>query len=190
MSYRHFVVVFDSLPIDRHQVKSGENSPEIITGCRCVNVGLFLSNDMRRDTEVTLAIVEEEVCRAITFPGKDLRRVSPDERSISFFILKASELLDSLEEGEQKKLDNGIQITKSSIIELIQTWDNHQIYRADSRVQDSLNELNDKTEGVFIFELRQGMLDESMKNIPSINVQKPSTPERFILDINYQLDSK
>jgi tRNA pseudouridine-54 N-methylase len=56
MLVRRFLVMFKELPIDRDSVRSGQNNPEVIIACRCVNVGLFLSGDLRRDTVVSLAV--------------------------------------------------------------------------------------------------------------------------------------
>ena len=112
---RRFLVMFDKMPIDKASVKSGQNGPEVVTACRCINVGLFVSGDLRRDVVVSLAIGPLEDLRVVSFPGNTLRRVSPDERSISFFLLKATEILENLEAGESFTMDNGIELTRTSI---------------------------------------------------------------------------
>ena len=107
--------MFEKMPIDKASVKSGQNGPEVVTACRCINVGLFVSGDLRRDVVVSLAIGPLEDLRVVSFPGNTLRRVSPDERSISFFLLKATEILENLEAGESFTMDNGIELTRTSI---------------------------------------------------------------------------
>ncbi|MBA2858110.1 tRNA (pseudouridine54-N1)-methyltransferase [Methanococcus maripaludis] len=60
--------------------------------CRCVNSAFFLSHDMRRDTifySVNYGSPNPPV--ALKFVGSELKRVSPDERSIALFIKKALE---------------------------------------------------------------------------------------------------
>ena len=119
---RHFLVIFKDLPIDRSSVKSGNNSSEVITACRCVNIGLFVSGDLRRDVTVSLGIGSENDLKVISFPGRSLRRVSPDERSISFFLLKAVEKVEGMEQGDRFIMDNGIELTCSSLSGLMESW--------------------------------------------------------------------
>jgi tRNA pseudouridine-54 N-methylase len=119
---RHFLVVFKDLPIDRDSVKSGHNSREVITACRCVNVGLFVSGDLRRDVTVSFGIGIEDDLKVISFPGFSLRRVSPDERSISFFLLKAVEKVETMTQGDRFVMDNGIELICSSLSGLIESW--------------------------------------------------------------------
>ena len=119
---RHFLVIFKDLPIDRSSVKSGNNSSEVITACRCVNIGLFVSGDLRRDVTVSIGIGSENNLKVISFPGRSLKRVSPDERSISFFLLKAVEKVESMEQGNRSIMDNGIELRCSSLGGLIKSW--------------------------------------------------------------------
>jgi len=119
--------MFKSLPIDKSSVKSGHNSPEVITACRCVNVGLFVSGDLRRDVIISLAIGSEEDLKVISFPGNSLKRVSPDERSISFFLLKAIEKVKNLEPNESLIMNNGIELVRSSLNDLAHFWGNNII---------------------------------------------------------------
>ena len=102
--------MFNEFPIDRSTVKSGHNSPEVITACRCVNVGLFVSGDLRRDVIVSIGVGTDGDLRVVSFPGISLRRVSPDERSISFFLLKAIEKAQDLDLGESFTMNNGIDL--------------------------------------------------------------------------------
>ncbi|ABO35041.1 protein of unknown function DUF358 [Methanococcus maripaludis C5] len=60
--------------------------------CRCVNSAFFLSHDLRRDTifySVLYGPPNPPI--ALQFVGNELKRVSPDERSIALFIKKALE---------------------------------------------------------------------------------------------------
>jgi tRNA pseudouridine-54 N-methylase len=123
--------MFDEMPIDRTSVKSGQNSTEVVTACRCVNIGLFVSGDLRRDVIVSIAVGPTENLKVISFPGTTLRRVSPDERSVSFFLLKAFEKIEDLEIGQSFTMDNGIELTRSGINELTESW-NHEMIQVPS----------------------------------------------------------
>jgi tRNA pseudouridine-54 N-methylase len=127
MPVRRFLVMFDSFPIDKASVKSGQNSPEVVTACRCVNVGLFVSGDLRRDVIVSIAVGNEEDLKVVSFPGNSLRRVSPDERSISFFMLKAIEKAQDLEFGKSLTMNNRIELVRASLKDLVDLWDSHVI---------------------------------------------------------------
>jgi len=122
MLMRRYLVRFDELPIDKSSVKSGRNSLEVITACRCVNVGLFLSGSLRLDVAVSIAIGTLNDLTVVSFLGNTLRRVSPDERSISFFLLKAVEKAQNLEHDESFIMDNGIELVRSSYDKLMELW--------------------------------------------------------------------
>ena len=120
MFVRRFLVMFKGFSIDKASVKVGQNSPEVVTACRCINVGLFVSGDLRRDVTVSIAVGTEEDLRIVSFPGNSLKRVSPDERSISFFLLKAIEKAQDLELGRSFKMNNGIELVRTSLEELVE----------------------------------------------------------------------
>jgi tRNA pseudouridine-54 N-methylase len=114
--------MFKDFQIDKASVKTGQNRPDVITACRCVNVGLFVSGDLRRDVTVSLAAGTEEDLKVVSFPGNSLKRVSPDERSISFFLLKAFEKTQDLELGKSYIMDNGIELVRASLDDLLELW--------------------------------------------------------------------
>jgi tRNA pseudouridine-54 N-methylase len=114
--------MFKDIPIDISSVKSGQNSSEVITACRCVNVGLFVSGNLRRDVTVSFAVGTADDLKIVSFPGISLKRVSPDERSISFFLLKAIDKIQDLEPGKSFTMDNGIELTRSSLYSLTELW--------------------------------------------------------------------
>ncbi|MFW9976106.1 MAG: hypothetical protein ACFFDQ_12620 [Candidatus Thorarchaeota archaeon] len=124
---RRYLVRFDELPIDKSSVKLGRNSGEVVTACRCVNVGLFLSGSLRVDVAVSIAIGSLNDLTIVSFLGNTLRRVSPDERSISFFLLKAVEKAQSLEHSEGFIMDNGIELIRTSYDEIMELWGSEMI---------------------------------------------------------------
>jgi tRNA (pseudouridine54-N1)-methyltransferase len=61
--------------------------------CRCVNASLFLSHDLRRDTNCYLVMCGEPAGpKTVRFSGTAVRSLSPDERSAGALIKKALDL--------------------------------------------------------------------------------------------------
>jgi len=71
---------------------------------------------------ISLAIGSEEDLKVISFPGNSLKRVSPDERSISFFLLKAIEKAQNLGFNESLIMNNRIELVRTSLDELTDFW--------------------------------------------------------------------
>ncbi len=187
MPLRRFLIIFRRFPIEEASVKVGENAHEVVVACRSVNVGLFISGDLRRNVEVSIAYGEREDFRIITFPGQHLKRVSPDERSISFFLLKANKELLTLDPGEARRMDNGMELRRTDLVELLSLWSDSRVYLA----QDSADtqELALETDpGLYIYEVDDiGVLEELTK-YPIVILRRPRSPERFILDVNLSSD--
>ena len=180
---RRFVIHFAEFPIVAADVKAGQNSPQVITAYRCVNVGLFLSNDMRRDVEVIILAGKSHDMRAITFPGSHLKRVSPDERSITLFLLKANNELDKLAKGDLHRMSNGIQVRRASFSEMLAEWDASEVYFAkDGTLYTERTQSPDA--GVFIFEGNEGDLQDALSDATIIPLFRPAHPEQFILEMN------
>ena len=58
--------------------------------CRCVNAALFLSHDLRRDTDCYLIMYGKPASpKTVRFSGNAIRLLSPDERSAGALIKKA-----------------------------------------------------------------------------------------------------
>jgi tRNA pseudouridine-54 N-methylase len=184
---RQFLILFDDLPIDRMSVKAGENSPQVVMACRCINVGLFLSGDMRRDVTVTIATGSQRNMTAITFPGDSLKRVSPDERSISFFLLKALTTAKALPMNARQVLDNGIAVAKGNLDMLISAYDSQSIFLAQRNGTGNIDMSDRVKDALLIY--NTGMLIDSIENLQP-TLPHPPRPERFILDINEWLDNR
>jgi hypothetical protein len=182
---REFLVLFDSLPVDGASVKQGSNQPSVVAACRCVNVGLFISKELRREVVVHLATRDGDNLQIISFPGETLRRVSPDERSISFFLLKASQILAGLPLGTTSVLPNGILATMTTAQEVVGLHESQRVYLSalepyhegdyDGIDCGSLFIYSDVSVDSFIFKHTD-------------KVPRPASPERFILDINLHCD--
>ncbi|UCH05200.1 MAG: hypothetical protein JSW05_03280 [Candidatus Thorarchaeota archaeon] len=187
MSLRRFLIVFRQFPIDEVSVRSGENAREVVVACRSINVGLFISGDLRRNVEVSIAYGEKEDLRVMTFPGKSLKRVSPDERSISFFLLKAYKELANLHLGEVERMDNGIELRRTGVTELLSSWSGSGTYVAqDDAAKEQVPV--ESPSGLYIYEVDDVGISEGLANLPAVMLRKPMSPERFILDINLSSD--
>ena len=187
---RRFLVLFDDLPIDKASVKTGANSSEVVTACRCVNVGLFLSGNLRRDVIVSIATGPIDDLRVISFPGNTLKRVSPDERSISFFLLKSLDIAMVLAQDSQKVMDNGIIVRREAFKQLMTAYGPDRVfiaYRGSTSDSDSSYELEDALlvydTGTCIDMASSKIVAERYRKLPC-----PSHPERFILDVNERSD--
>jgi hypothetical protein len=168
-------------------VRAGDNSPEVISAARCVNVGLFISGNLRRDVVVSLATGTPEDMVVISFPGAELKRVSPDERSISFFLLKAFKAAITMEMNSVKTLDNGIVVRKTGLNEFIEFYSPKSVYISSSEVESSVLEDIEYADLLLIYSFSE----ISLPNLSNLErVHHPPHPERFILDINMNSDRK
>ena len=179
---RRFAILFDKFPIDKQSVKAGRNSEEVVMACRCINVGLFISGNLRRDVTVSILISNESnVGTMISFVGSTLRRVSPDERSISFFLLKAVDAAGTMEAGQQKVLDNGVVVEKISMKTLMDQWSSGILYTASQDVGEWPRSRIRHDDGIFLY--AHGAKIAVGQVLPAF-----SSPERFILEVNLLAD--
>jgi tRNA pseudouridine-54 N-methylase len=188
---KHFLILFKDIPIDKTSVKSGNNSAEVITAVRCVNVGLFVSGNLRRDVVLSLGMGPSDSLTVISFPGISLKRVSPDERSISFFLLKARTLAEEMMENSSETMDNGIEVHRTNLERFVESVDPSVVYISD---QDSINiadDYNEYEDALLIY------ISKDMSNSLSIDGKWTKRdlryfphPERFIMDVNMCTDMK
>ncbi|RDE16487.1 MAG: hypothetical protein C4K47_01120 [Candidatus Thorarchaeota archaeon] len=186
MIARRFAVGFRDIPIDVEQVKSGLNSRETVVACRCVNVALFLSGSIRRNVEVSVCVGDDADLRVISFSGGRIKRVSPDERSISSFLLKAMLLLDKMHLGTVRFMDNGIVLSRTDLPNLVRGWSAQCVHIADSSAHSN-DWKNVSREGLFVYDLAD-VISRQRASTWSVLLHRPSNPERFILDVNFHCD--
>ncbi len=182
---RTFLLLFRDLLIDRASVRRGENPPAVVTAARVVNVALFLSNDLRRDVTVCLGISAKSEWKFISFPGLTIRRVSPDERSIAFFLLKAMERLDNMASGSHYTMDNGIELSKTQLEQFISEGD-YKVYLSSGN-NNSTDFLDYAVDSLFIYQIDT---EHGFEHANYLRIPRPRTPERFILDVNRAFDPK
>jgi tRNA pseudouridine-54 N-methylase len=188
---RHFLILFSDIPISKALVKSGNNSPEVITAARCVNVGLFISGNLRRDVVISLAKGSPDDVKIISFPGADLRRVSPDERSISFFLLKAITIAEDLVMDSLKIMDNEIEVRRTNLKEFIESVAPARVYLSTPEVtSDVINDAKyDNSLLIYTNDVQFELIEEDAAWILG-NLPHFPHPERFILDVNMIVDLK
>lgn len=187
MPTRSFVVPFTDITITPDSVKSGLISPALVTACRAVNVALFVSGNLRRDVEITVTQGSPDELKAITFLGASLRRVSPDERSISFFLMKADTKLSEMSSGSSIVMDNGIVVSKCTIEGLLEGWSGRPLFVAARTRDEGHFDSQLKPDGVYIYD-PAGVLSGRVVVHASSILRFKRTPERFILDVNRHFD--
>jgi tRNA (pseudouridine54-N1)-methyltransferase len=85
--------------------------------CRCVNASLFLSHDLRRDTDCYLILCGEPAGpKTVRFSGTAVRSLSPDERSAGALIKKA---LDLTVGSEFRDAAPGVSVRKGGLVRLV-----------------------------------------------------------------------
>ena len=182
MMVRRFLILFDKLNITESDVKSGTNDSDVSMACRCVNVGLFLSKELRRDVILSIAI-RNEVLDVISFPGSEIKRVSPDERSIAFFLLKAINQIELIDRVDETRLPNNIEVKKCNMMQLLKEWNPHQIYLSTITPYRQREYIDLKDDSLFIFSIPD--IDYEFQHV---DLPRPPNPERFIIDVNNWFD--
>lgn len=136
---------------------------------------------------VTIAVGTSKDMITITFPGDKLRRVSPDERSISFFLLKSLVAADGLLENSQQGLDNGIVISRVGLERLVSAYTPQNVFIAQKGCASDFGTLHQSKDALFIYST--GMLIDSIEGLYTA-LPYPPHPERFIFDINDWYDEE
>ncbi|WP_123537698.1 tRNA (pseudouridine(54)-N(1))-methyltransferase TrmY [Halosimplex salinum] len=87
---RQFVVIGHEAPTDPEfsldDIAGGAGRLDVL--CRCVTSAFFLSHDIREAVRVHLVLADEFT---VSFDGRDLRRLNPDERSTAALVRNALE---------------------------------------------------------------------------------------------------
>ncbi len=178
-------MLFEKLDLNEPDVKRGTSSKDVVMACRSVNVALFLSGNLRRDVIISIAIRKNAIFEVISFPASKIKRVSPDERSISFFLLKAKRSLKDITVGESTQMPNNIILEKKTVGDLLEEWKPNCIYlsRKIPYLQKDYQDISEKS--LFIYST-----SESLEVTGAIELPRPKYPERFILDVNNWFDER
>jgi tRNA (pseudouridine54-N1)-methyltransferase len=85
--------------------------------CRCVNAALFLSHDLRRDTDCYLILCGEPAPpKTVRFSGALVRSLSPDERSAAALVKK---VIDTPCGSVFREAAPGVFIRRGGLVELM-----------------------------------------------------------------------
>ncbi|MEK6816242.1 MAG: tRNA (pseudouridine(54)-N(1))-methyltransferase TrmY [Nanoarchaeota archaeon] len=88
--------------------------------CRCVSNALWISNDLRRDTIIHVAMDGPSLPpKIVSFNGLDLKGVRFDERDIAKHIQEALKRGKPLEINEEADVSPGIKVAKKSFEALV-----------------------------------------------------------------------
>ncbi len=145
--------------------------------CRCVSDAFFLSHDIRRDVIFYALLYGEPnppVC--IKFVGEELKKVSPDERSIAIFIKKAlKKYLDENKKDDWIESTPGIYVRKldfETLIKqkIIENKDVIYLHKSGEKVISNLKYENP----VFILGDHIGLSKEDEELLNSLNIKKIS----------------
>jgi len=128
--FRHFYVkshgVTEPEKINLKDVPGSSGRLDVVA--RCINAALWLSGDIRRNVVFHTVLHGGEQPVYIRIEGEKLRKVSPDERSISLFLKKALERMDSMEETSP-----GIFVYRRSFKEVVEENEDKKFYLLDER---------------------------------------------------------
>ena len=95
------------------------------------------------------------------------------------------DILTNLGMGETKTLNNGIIVKKLSLEQMEEEWNLSQVYIASTEPYSIGVNSELDPEGIFVYDFNSEL---SINLDQSIALPRPSTPERFILDLNIWFD--
>ncbi|WP_048057945.1 tRNA (pseudouridine(54)-N(1))-methyltransferase TrmY [Methanothermococcus okinawensis] len=145
--------------------------------CRCVSSAFFLSHDLRRDTVFySVHYGNPNPPVALKFVGSELKRVSPDERSIAIFIKKA---LEKEHLSVWKESTSGIYHAKKEFRDIIleRKKEGKQIFYLHKNgvpIEDLINPSNCKKDIVFVLGDHIGIGEEDEKFLDEIGAERVS----------------
>jgi tRNA (pseudouridine54-N1)-methyltransferase len=93
--------------------------------CRCVNSAFFLSHAIREDVRVHLVLADSFT---VSFDGRDLRRLNPDERSTAALIRTALERRDDAIGHQPVESTPGVSIRRRGVEATVDALDGTLIH--------------------------------------------------------------
>jgi tRNA (pseudouridine54-N1)-methyltransferase len=108
---RQFVVLGHDAPttpdFSLDDIAGGAGRLDVL--CRCVTSGFFLSHDIRDDVRVHLVLADEFT---VTFDGRELRQLNPDERSTAALVRGALEEREEAIGHQPVETSPGVSLTR------------------------------------------------------------------------------
>lgn len=129
--------------------------------CRCVNAGLFLSHDLRRDVRVYL-VLKGGAPKIVCFEGAAVRYLSPDERSAASLIKKA---LEKNAQGFWTESTPGVSIKAGDFGDLLGELDTKITYLREDGADIRNIQFETRTDHLFVLGDHLGLTDEEEKLI-------------------------
>ncbi|MDI9623622.1 MAG: tRNA (pseudouridine(54)-N(1))-methyltransferase TrmY [Methanothermobacter sp.] len=190
---RGFLVIGNRASTGPFSLKNIPGAGRMDILCRCISQAMFLSHSLRKSLEVYLLLLgDPNPPVVVKFRSDEVRRMSPDERSIAGLIRKALKF----KAGEEwTETNSGVFISKKDLRRLLEELSNH--YRVYYMREDGkdLRKLADKMEDpLFVLGDHLGVKKEDEKVILGfaediVSVSKLSLmAEQCITIANYELD--
>lgn len=154
-------------------------SEEVGIATRFIVGSLMLSHEIRRDSKVNI-IIDREIC--ITFNGKTMRNVRPDESSLSGIIKAGLRKIG-------KKVLPGVMVSRINLEDFLNRVKATKLYYSEraGKIQDTPNEF------FIIFQYPKLEIEELLlkMNFSSIKLSKKSLfPDQAVVILNNKLDRK
>ncbi|MBC7129078.1 MAG: tRNA (pseudouridine(54)-N(1))-methyltransferase TrmY [Thermoplasmatales archaeon] len=154
--YRHFYLKSNALTRPDVNLRDLPSAGRIDIVARCVNSAFWLSNDIRRNVFFhTILHGPPNPPVYIRFEGGKLRKVSPDERSIAIFTIKAIEKASD----EEKESTPGIFVSRKDFKKFVDENRDKEYYLMDEKGED-IDKINFGEEPLFFLGDNKGLNDE------------------------------
>lgn len=146
---------------------------------RCIISALWLSRDLRRDSRIVISLNgPPKPPLAIAFDGKELQRVSPDEKNVAHWIKKALNKRNQIDEGWYEAHD-GIYISDKSFQDLIKDREDRNFYVLHESGKD-IRDTELKKDPVFVLGDHIGLPKKEEEFVQRYNTDKISLgPESY-----------
>jgi tRNA (pseudouridine54-N1)-methyltransferase len=139
---------------------------------RCVQGSLFISHDLRRDSELVLVLLGgPDAPKAIKVSGGEVRNLNPDERSTVALLSRALEAALP-RNGRWVEAQPGIHVARRGLTEVLDGCDDGQIVLLDENGDVDGPALPSRLEGgsaTFIVGDNNGLTEDQMVDVRSRN---------------------
>jgi len=183
---RHFIIVLRNID---------EYRKNIYILIRCISAALMISHGLRRDSFITIHLLEEE--RSITFNPKTLRKVRPDEMSL-YGIFKKSFVLLEKKRKNRKNIHYGVTYQASSLESTLLRYKGYffLISNKGQLLWKILGKIDSTTNITFIIPLAEtkAILSRIKSIVNTLKIARatiiPKKIDKQIVVINNELDRK
>lgn len=150
-----------------------QNAGRMDLVCRAVSNALYISNDLRRDTVIHIAMSgPSNPPKLISFYGETLKGIEPDERTIAKAIQEALKQGKDLKLDQEKDVSPGIKVSKKSFERLVQEKSNdYQLIYLHKKGAD-IRETEFKDNVLFIFGDNIGLPRKTEKLLENLGAEK------------------